>query len=119
MRFLVDANLPRSTAACIRKCGHEAVDVRDIGLGQSPDSDIARHAQQEKLVLITRDKDFGDVRNYSPANYAGIVALDLPDDTVVAGILKVVAAFVNQAQTLKQLPGKLAIVELGRIRLRG
>jgi len=118
MRFLVDANLPRSTTACIRKCGHEAVDVRDVGLGQSPDSDIAQYAQQQRLALITRDKDFGDVRNYPPAKYAGIVVLDLPDDTVAAQILKVVTAFLNQTESVKQVPGKLAVVEAGRIRLR-
>lgn len=118
MRFLVDANLPRTTSACIQKSGHEAVDVRDIGLGKSPDSVIARYAQQEGLALITRDKDFGDVRNYPPANYAGIVVLDLQDDAVVAEILKVLAAFLSQTESLKQLPGRLAIVEAGRIRLR-
>ena len=118
MRFLVDANLPRSTAACIRKCGHEAVDVRDIGMGKSPDSAIARHAQQEGLALITRDKDFGDVRNYPPANYAGIVVLDLRDDTVAAEILRILTAFLGQTAILARLPGRLAIVEASRIRLR-
>lgn len=118
MRFLVDANLPRSTAACIRKAGHEAVDVRDIGMGKSPDSLIARHAQQNNLVLITRDKDFGNVRNYPPAQYAGIVVLDLPDDTVAAEILRILTAFLAQAPILDRLPGRLAIVEAGRVRLR-
>jgi hypothetical protein len=33
MRFLVDASLPRSAAPMLRRLGHEAVDVRDIGMG--------------------------------------------------------------------------------------
>jgi predicted nuclease of predicted toxin-antitoxin system len=32
MRFLIDADLPRSVAEVIRRHGHEAIDVRDIGL---------------------------------------------------------------------------------------
>jgi len=56
MRFLVDANMPRSAAACIRECGHEAVDVRDIGLGQAPDRIISQYAQQKGLTLITPTK---------------------------------------------------------------
>ena len=33
MRFLIDANMPRSTAELLKRYGHEAVDVRDIGMG--------------------------------------------------------------------------------------
>ena len=33
MRFLIDANMPRSTAELLRRYHHEAVDVRDIGMG--------------------------------------------------------------------------------------
>jgi predicted nuclease of predicted toxin-antitoxin system len=118
MRFLVDANMPRSAAACIRECGHEAVDVRDIGLGQAPDRVISQYAQQKGLTLITRDKDFGHVRNYPPANYAGIVVLDLRDDAVAAEILRILRAFLGQTAILARLHGRLAIVEAGRIRLR-
>ena len=52
--------------------GHEAVDVRDIGLGAADDSVIASHARKNGLCLVTRDKDFGDIRNYPPADYSGI-----------------------------------------------
>lgn len=34
-RFLVDASLPRSTCEFLLYHKHEAVDVRDIGLGDS------------------------------------------------------------------------------------
>jgi hypothetical protein len=33
MRFLTDANLPRSAAVLLRQMGHDAIDVRDIGMG--------------------------------------------------------------------------------------
>ena len=80
MRFLVDANMPLSVAPRIRAFGHEATDVREIGIGAADDSVIARHARENGLSLVTRDKDFGDIRNYPPADYAGIVVLDLPND---------------------------------------
>ena len=41
MRFLVDANMPRSAAELLTRYNHEAVDVRDIGMGGAADSDIA------------------------------------------------------------------------------
>lgn len=38
MRFLVDADLPRSTVQLLTSYGLTAVDVRDIGLGNAKDS---------------------------------------------------------------------------------
>ena len=45
MQFLVDASMPRGTAPLIQSRGHQATDVRDIGLGSARDQDIAAHAQ--------------------------------------------------------------------------
>jgi Domain of unknown function (DUF5615) len=50
---------------------HEAVYVRDIGMGGAADSDIAAYAQRYRLALVTRDFDFADIRNYPPTQYAG------------------------------------------------
>lgn len=66
MRFLIDANMPRSAAELLKRYNHEAVDVRDIGMGAAADSDIAIYAQQKGLAVVTRDFDFADIRNYPP-----------------------------------------------------
>ena len=62
MRFLVDANLPRSAVAALTRDGHTAEHVRDVGLGNAPDHLIAAHARNVGACLITRDLDFADVR---------------------------------------------------------
>jgi hypothetical protein len=118
MRFLVVANLPLSTAARIQAHGHEAVDVRSVSMGAAADSVIAHHARDNGFCLLTRDKDFGDIRNYPPADYAGIVVLDLPDETVAAGVLKILESFLSRKEWLDQLQGRLAIVQPGRVRFR-
>lgn len=118
MRFLVDANLPLSTASRIQARDHDALDVREVGMGAADDSVIANHARENGFCLLTRDKDFGDIRNYPPADYAGIVVLDLPDDTVAAGVLRVVEAFLSRKEWLDHLPGRLAIVQPARVRFR-
>ncbi len=46
MKFLLDANMPRSSAELLRKHGHEAEDVRNILPGGADD---------EQLALTTRD----------------------------------------------------------------
>jgi predicted nuclease of predicted toxin-antitoxin system len=119
MRFLIDEDLPRSAAGIVRQHGHEAVDVRDIGLRGAKDPLIARYVQDEKLCLITADYDFADVRNYPPDQYFGIVVLDTPRNATARYINQVLESFLNQAELVAQLPGKLAIVAPGRVRLRG
>ena len=118
MRFLIDADLPRGTAPLIRSHGHEAVDVRDIGLSTADDSIIADHAKAQGLCLITGDFGFADIRNYPPADYAGIVVLELPRDATARTILDLIEGFLQQPAVLSRLQSRLAIVEFGRIRLR-
>jgi hypothetical protein len=118
MRFLIDADLPRPTADLVRSFGHEATDVRDIGLGASPDDQIAAHAQTERLCLLTGDFDFADIRDYPPEHYAGLVVFAFPPDANRDVILRLVKIFFEEGNVLAQLPGRLAIVEPGRIRLR-
>jgi predicted nuclease of predicted toxin-antitoxin system len=118
VRFLLDANMPRRAADAIRAHGHECIDVRDIGLGGAPDSLIAAHARDHGLALLTRDGDFGDVRNYPAQEYPGIVVLDLPDDATAATVVALIESLMKQDDVLKVLPGRLAIVQMGRVRLR-
>ena len=54
MRFLIDANMPRSAAELLKHYNHEAADVRDIGMGAALDSDIAIYAQQMDSRSLNR-----------------------------------------------------------------
>ncbi len=118
MRFLIDANLPRSLAGRIEQLGHNATDVRSVGLGNAADESIAALAKREGLILLTRDFDFADVRNYPPALYAGIVVVNFPSDISAAVITTMIEAALADLDLLNKVPGRLAIIEPGRIRLR-
>jgi hypothetical protein len=118
VRFLIDADLPRSTKILLEQFGHEAIDVRDIGLRSAKDSTIARYAQDHQACLLTGDFGFADIRNYPPETYYGIVVLGLPRDATASFILHLIEGILHQSDVLVRLPRKLAIVEAGRIRLR-
>ena len=118
MRFLIDEDLPRSLRDLLRQYGHEAIDVRDIALRGAKDSQIASYAQSEKLCLVTGDFDFSDIRNYPPDKYAGLVVLSIPRDATASFILNLFESFLQQDKLVSRLPGKLAIVERGRVRFR-
>lgn len=118
MKFLIDEDLPRSTANLLKQYEHEAIDARDIGLRGAKDRDIIAHAQEKGLCLITGDFDFSDVRNYPPSNYAGIVILEIHKEATASFILSLLEGLLKQEDLISRLPGKLAIVEPGRVRLR-
>lgn len=118
MRFLVDASLPRSAAIVLQQLGHDAVDVRDIGLRSGSDDVIAAHARTHQQALVTRDFDFADIRNYPPSDYSGIIVLQLPDDAPAAQVVDLLERFARRPDWLARVGGRLAIVELWRVRFR-
>ena len=118
MHFLVDADLPRSTGELLLRHGHKAADVRDVGLGAASDEQIATYAKKHGLCPLSGDLDFADIRNYPPEDHAGLVVLRLPRNATAKTILKLVEGLLGKPEVLERLAGRLAIVELGRIRLR-
>ena len=107
---MIQATAPTTTAP--------TTDVRDIGLGTSPDLDIAERARLNQLAIISVDQDFGNVLLFPPADYSGIVVIEPPDGATVAFLLLLVEQFLNDAKVMANLPGRLIIVEPGRIRAR-
>jgi predicted nuclease of predicted toxin-antitoxin system len=55
MRFLVDASLPRSAVHSLKQMGHDAVDVRDIGMRSATDDVIVAQVRMNRQALVTRD----------------------------------------------------------------
>ena len=116
--FLIDASLPRSTGDVIRAHGHSATDVRDIGLATASDQDIGDYARQNQFAVVSGDLDFGNVLAFPPADYYGLVTIRPPDGATVAVILALVEQFLNDADVMTNLVGRLVIVTPGRIRCR-
>jgi len=118
MRFVVDADLPRAIVQVLHAHGHEAEDVRDIGLGSAPDVEIAEFIQLQQCGLLTGDFGFADIRKYPPQAYSGIVVVHLPYASNAESIVQLIEAFASQPDLVQRLPGRLAIVEPGRVRFR-
>ncbi|MEO0981014.1 MAG: DUF5615 family PIN-like protein [Pseudomonadota bacterium] len=58
MKFLVDQNVAVALADWLSENGHEAQHIKQIGLRQASDSDVAAEARRQGAVLITKDHDF-------------------------------------------------------------
>ncbi len=118
MRFLIDADLPRATSVLLASYGQGAADVRDLGMGRAKDPDIARYARQENMCLLSADWGFSDIRRFPPEQYHGIVVLGLPPDATGNETLSVLRVLLERPDIVERLPGRLAVVEKARIRLR-
>lgn len=59
MRFLIDAQLPRSFCTWLRDAGHDAKHTLDLPLGnRTPDSVLIEIAESENRIVVTKDDDF-------------------------------------------------------------
>ena len=59
MKFLVDNALSEVVSRGLRNAGHDAVHVRDRGLGHAKDNELVALAATEGRVLVSADTDFG------------------------------------------------------------
>ena len=100
-----------------RAHGHQASDVRDLGLAVAPDSAIAELARRDRLCIITGDQDFGNMLDYPPRDYCGIVVIRRPKAAAQSVVLGMVDCFLRETAIVEHLEGCLAIVEPGRFRL--
>lgn len=116
MKLKIDENLPTDAAESFRQAGHDVQTVREEALVGKPDGDIAKAAQHEGRAIVTLDTDFGNIRSYPPAEYAGIVVLRLEhlDRHHVLAMVEAILPFLER----EPLVGRLWIVEEHRIRIR-
>ncbi len=118
MRFLLDANMPRSAATLLRELGHEVEEVCVVLPPGATDAVVAARAKASQQIMVTRDFDFADIRNYPPSGFPGIIVLALPDDAVASQVNGTLQCFVVRTELLGKLAGRLAIVESWRVRFR-
>lgn len=110
MNFLVDENMPRSLAAEIAALGFSVQDVRDIGLRGQPDSAVLAAAMAADAIIITRDRGFIFEKSW-PANFtAGVIFVNLPDDTTIDEINQKITRLLSQRLPVSLL-GAVTIVE--------
>ena len=117
MLFKVDENLHADAAELLRKAGYDAMTVFDQGLRGRKDIEIADVCRIEQRAIVTLDLDFSDIRQFPPAEYAGIIVLRLLDKSRPS-ILRTLG-LVLPLLKVEPLVGYLWIVEEDRVRIRG
>lgn len=113
MRLLADENVARAVVQSLRARGHDVAWVREDAPGSDDPSVLAR-AQLEKRVLLTFDKDFGElaVRGGMPAQL-GVLLVRLAAPTP-ARVAEVVGRVLDSRD---DWAGHFSVVEDDRVRM--
>ncbi len=113
MRFLADENFPGDVVSALAGRGHDIAWVRTEAPG-SADTEVLARAQAEARILLTFDKDFGELafRAGLPAS-SGVILFRIP--TPSAEYVTRIVVTTLEART--DWAGHFAVIEAGQVRL--
>ena len=117
LKFLVDEDLPRSTARLLKEMGFIALDVRDCGLRGNTDEEIFKYAQREKAIILTADRGIGSTIRFPLGTHFGIVVAHLPNELSTTDLNIQIQSALNKL-TENDLIYYLVIIEPNKIRIR-
>ena len=80
LKFLVDVGVGKGIEEYLNEKGYDTKAVRDIDPGME-DEEIIRIAVSEDRMIITMDKDFGELVYHSSIEHSGVLLLRLEDAT--------------------------------------
>ena len=114
MKFLADENIERPIVDALRAAGHDVLSVSEGPRGL-PDEEVLYLAQAERRILLTNDKDFGELvfRLRQSANGIVLLRLGTEDGEEKAARLTEILPHIEA-----RLAGHFAVVTEGGVRLR-
>lgn len=116
MRLLLDQNLRIQTKEFLRQLGYDVVDTRNLGLSRATDREIVEVAIKEGRIIVTYNSDFGDIRDFPPGSYPGVIRLRVHPQTDEV-LHPRLAEFLGSVEP-EQLQGALVILDNVKARIR-
>ena len=113
MRFLADENCDFTVVRALRAAGHNVLCVSEI-TPRAEDSEIIKLADDEKRILLTEDKDFGQLVYSHGEKTLGVIFLRFPTSARKQISRDVVNLVKQQGE---KLAGCFITVQPGRIRI--
>jgi len=114
MNFVADESVDRPIVERLRQEGHQVSYIAESGPGMS-DDDVLHLANQETALLLTADKDFGEMVFRQRLHMHGVVLIRLAGLTPVRKAEIVTLAV---REHLKELPRSFAVIMSGIFRIR-
>ncbi|MBK9274732.1 MAG: DUF5615 family PIN-like protein [Flavobacteriales bacterium] len=74
MRFVADESVDGNVVLALRVAGHDVVYIADR-MASTKDEDVLAFAVERNEILLTEDKDFGDIVHNRRHRHAGVILL--------------------------------------------
>ena len=117
MNVLADEDIPRLVVDCLRAEGHSVLTASEADLRGASDRAVFDAAQERGLALLTRDVEFGDLRQFPLGAHGGIILLRMVSShTVWEAAERLVAAL--KALSGHEMRGCLVVVGPRKLRVR-
>lgn len=119
LRFFADQCVSNQIVYQLREVEHEVLLLRDHLAVESPDAVVIAKAQELDAILLSLNGDFADIVTYPPAEYKGIVALQVRNHPeVVPALMRRLLGYLQTHSSMEHYAGKLVVAEVDRIRIR-
>jgi len=113
MNFLADESCAWPVLRVLREAGHDVVAISEVARGAA-DEQVLERALNEKRVLITEDRDFGELVYARGRPSAGVILIRFPSRARQAKLATVVEAV---AKLGSRLQDAFTVIEAGRVRI--
>ncbi len=114
MKILADENVPRAIVGWLRNTGHDVLFAAEVQPG-APDAEWATRADQEQRLILTSDKDFGELVFRDRLTSHGIVLLRL-NHVPVSDMLSRLQAVWSVVQANPS--GRFIVITENKVRVR-
>ncbi|MFN4255538.1 MAG: DUF5615 family PIN-like protein [Saprospiraceae bacterium] len=115
LKFVLDVGVGHAVHQYLIHAGFDAVSVTLLDPSM-PDSDILLIAERDQRMVVTMDKDFGELVFQSGRPHSGVLLLRLEDATGVEKVAVLSHILTNHAH---EMAGKFCVFQNGRLRIRG
>jgi predicted nuclease of predicted toxin-antitoxin system len=114
MRLILNENIPRIVVEALRAGGHDVLSVKEMMRGAS-DAAIVQRANDERRLVVTQDKDFGELAfRQGMRAVSGVILFRLTGSSPDADLRRMVS--VIEGRTAWE--GIFAVATDSRLRLR-
>lgn len=114
LKFLVDVCVGRFVEEWLMVNGFNVKSVREID-PRMKDMDILEIAVQENRMVVTMDKDFGELVHNSGMVHSGVLLLRIEDANGEEKV-RTIAKILRDYHTM--LPNKFCVFQNGKLRIR-
>ena len=116
-RFILDEDVPLSLAVALRRAGHDASHIQQVGLKGTTDREVFDFARSRQAALVTADVELADARALHGGLHYGLILLRMPPEMPASTVIMETTRLLERIAE-EDREDSLLVLEPGRVRIR-